>query len=119
MTEQHEDEIERLDTLNAEALAALWKIADHIPELWGDECKDGYIRLNISADAIEAVQAAICQKVSDIKRKLSDATLPEALEVAKSFIIANEPKGKVGWIEWLEAKNAVIEAIRKAKEAGQ
>jgi len=65
-------EIEKLDTLNDEALAALRKIADHIPELWGDECKDGYVRLNISADAIEAVQAAICQNVSDIKRKPSD-----------------------------------------------
>ena len=46
--------------LTANKLAALWKIADHIPENWGDECKDGYVRLNISADAIHAVEDAIC-----------------------------------------------------------
>ena len=67
------EEIERLDTLHTDALAALWKIADHIPENWGDECRDGYVNLNISADAIEAVEAAICQTPSDIKRKPSDS----------------------------------------------
>ena len=43
---------------------ALWAIANHIPENWGDECKDGYVRLNISADAIDAVEGAIHPDVS-------------------------------------------------------
>lgn len=47
--------------------------------------------------------------------KEQNAALLEALEIAKSFILANEPKGKVGWIEWSEAKKAITEAIRKAR----
>ena len=62
-------------------LAALWKIADHIPENWGDECKDGYVRLNISADAIEAVQAAIMPIAEDADRLAYKAALDEIVEL--------------------------------------
>ena len=101
-------EIEKLDTLNDEALAALWKIADHIPELWGDECKDGYVRLNISADAIEAVQAAICRKASDSPEQINT-------DLLKSLKVITKHDGCDNFV----AKHLVAiatEAIRKAEE---
>ena len=38
---------------------ALWSIADHIPENWGDCVEDGWIRLCVTADTIHLIESAL------------------------------------------------------------
>ncbi len=71
--------------LTANKLAALWEIADHIPENWGDECKDGYVRLNISADAIHAVEEAINQPKFDKDKERFSTETPSPTLKDKGF----------------------------------
>jgi hypothetical protein len=104
---------------------ALWAIANHIPESWGDECKDGYIRLNISADAIDAVEDAIHPDVSSTAsrkaqldaddRKDPNAELLEALEwlVDDCKLVAQGRKDNVTFTHITKA----IKAISKARES--
>jgi len=51
----------QLESVNTELLEALYAFVNHVPELWGDEVQDGYIRLNISADTIDKIEAAIAK----------------------------------------------------------
>ena len=100
-------------------LAALWKVADHIPELWGDECKDGYVNLNISADTIEAVQAAICQTPSDNKElldALKDArkTLVDIAALSRSLSFNKVAQALCRMAE--KAIEPATKAISQAKE---
>ena len=48
-----------LKEVNEELLSALILIDYAIPNLWGDQCVDGVVMIELSSDAIEAVQSAI------------------------------------------------------------
>ena len=56
------------ESKNTDSLDALYAFADHVPELWGDEVQDGYIRLNVSADTIHQIEAAIQREIENGKR---------------------------------------------------
>jgi len=48
-----------LEDRNAELLEALYAFANHVPEMWGDEVRDGYIRLGIAGDTIDKIEEAM------------------------------------------------------------
>jgi hypothetical protein len=39
-------------------LKALQAFLNHVPELWGDEIKDGYINLTVAGDTIDLIEEA-------------------------------------------------------------
>lgn len=100
-------ELENLVQASPKMHDALWAIANHIPENWGDECKDGYVRLNISADAIDAVEDAIHPDVESTSASLL-AILEEIRTEAYTFPVDID----LGWL-----RKMISDAIRKAKEA--
>lgn len=107
--------------MTEQRLAALWKIADHIPENWGDECKDGYVRLNISADAIEAVQAAIMPIAEDADNELEkyetiNTDLLEALKNLCAEIHKGRKYSPRKDFSLLLADSVARTAIHKAEE---
>ena len=46
-------------TLLDSALDVLWDITRHIPEMWGDHVRDGYITLDISANTIHELERVL------------------------------------------------------------
>jgi len=46
-------------TLLDSALDVLWRLSQYIPEMWGDEVKDGYISLYLSADVIDEIERVL------------------------------------------------------------
>ena len=53
--------VTKLKATNAELLEALHAFLNHVPELWGDEVRDGYIRLNVAGDTIDQIEAAVAK----------------------------------------------------------
>lgn len=53
------DKLEKVGEVNDELLSALILIDYAIPPMWGDKCVDGVVNIDLSSDAIEAVQSAI------------------------------------------------------------
>ena len=53
------DEYDDTPTLLDSALDALWALTNHVPELWEDEVKDGFITLHVLADTLHEIERVL------------------------------------------------------------